>query len=125
MALHQVDANYTILYFWDSNCGHCKKETPRIEGIYSRFKDKGVKVFAMNLDSDSQSWQKAIEEYQVRHWINVTDPHNESTFREKYDVFATPIIFLLDKEKRIIAKRIDAQILERFMENEIESKSAM
>jgi peroxiredoxin len=121
ISLHSVEANYTILYFWDSNCGHCKRETPRIEGIYNRFKDKGVKVFAMNLDGDSQSWQNAIEEYQIRHWINVTDPHNESGFREKFDVYATPIIYLLDHEKRILAKRIDAQVLELFMEKEIDN----
>ncbi len=122
ISLHQVEAEYIILYFWDSNCGHCKRETPRINSIYQQYKDLGLKVFALNLDSDATSWQKAIEEYQIASWINVADPFNESGFREKYDVFVSPIIFLLDREKRIMAKRIDGQVLERFIRNEIEMR---
>jgi len=125
ISLHDVDAEYTILYFWDSNCGHCKRETPLLNGLYQRFRDRGVKVFAMNLDGDSQSWLNAVEEYGLQSWINVADPYNESGFREKYDVFATPIIYLLDRDKRIVAKRIDAQVLGRFMENRIGSRSEM
>ncbi len=122
ISLHQIEAEYLILYFWDSNCGHCKKETPRINGIYQKYKDLGLNVFALNLDSDFSSWQKAIDEYQIASWNNATDPYNESGFREKYDVFVSPIIFLLDREKRIMAKRIDGQVLERFIQEEIEAR---
>ncbi|MEY2997573.1 MAG: hypothetical protein RIQ82_954, partial [Bacteroidota bacterium] len=47
--LSEVQSPITILYFWDSTCGHCKKETPRLKKFYEEYKDKGVEVVAITL----------------------------------------------------------------------------
>ena len=44
--LHKIEAPFTVLFFWDPDCGHCKKSMPKMLEFYDDFKDKGVEVFA-------------------------------------------------------------------------------
>ncbi|MCH8331751.1 MAG: DUF5106 domain-containing protein, partial [Bacteroidetes bacterium] len=45
--LHAVEADFTILTFWDPDCGHCKKSIPRLKELHDKFKTRGVKVYAV------------------------------------------------------------------------------
>ena len=123
LRLHNVNANFTILYFWDSECSHCKRVTPALRDLHERLKQHGVEVFSANIEAEKEDWLKAVEAYQLKNWINVNDVFNQSGFREKYDLYATPVIFLLDKDKKIMAKRITVEQVESFILNEIESRA--
>lgn len=122
--LHSVDADFTLLYFWDSDCGHCKKQTPKIKEYYDKMKDKGIAVFAVNTEGepDRQKWIDYITENEVTEWINVNDSYNQSGFRDKYDIYATPLLFLLDKDKKILAKNINIEQAEQIIEQEMKNK---
>lgn len=119
LSLHEVNARFTVLYFWDSECSHCKRVTPQLRAVSEKLKPLGMEVFAVNLEEDKESWLKSVDSYQLQGWINVFDPHNLSGFREKYDIYATPMIFLLDADKRIIAKRISAEQVEEIIQHEL------
>jgi hypothetical protein len=41
---------------------------------------------------------------------------NMPNFRQNYDVYQTPTIYLLDKDKRIVAKKITPEQVQDFME---------
>jgi thiol-disulfide isomerase/thioredoxin len=116
--LYSVDSRFTILYFWDSECGHCKRNSPKLKELYSKMKDKGVEVFAVNTEPEREKWLAYIEENEYS-WINVNDPYNRSGFRDKYDIWATPLIFLLDKDKKIIAKKITVEQTEEIINHEL------
>lgn len=117
--LHNVKANYVILYFWDSECSHCKRVTPELRTLSERLKPQGVEVFAVNTEADPELWLNAVDSYQLGQWINVNDPANRSGFREAYDLYATPIIYLLDKDKRIIAKRISVEQVDEIIRHDL------
>ncbi len=114
-SLHNVKAKYTVLYIWSTDCGHCKKMTPVLKDYYIENKAKGIEVFALCTETDMDEWKKKVLEYNAP-WINVWDPINMSNFRDMYDVYSTPIIYLLDKDKKIIAKRIDVEQLKEFLD---------
>ncbi len=38
---NDIEAEYTILYFWEADCGHCKKSTPALYEVYTRLKGEG------------------------------------------------------------------------------------
>ena len=118
-SLYQTDANYIILVFWDPDCGHCKKAIPVIKDIYNTYKKNGVKVFAVNTQVERKDWDKFILDKDIYNFINVYDPYNFSNFRNFYDIYSTPVIYLLDKGKKIIAKRIDAEQLGELLEQKI------
>jgi hypothetical protein len=51
-------------------------------------------------------------------WINVWDPTFSSNFRNLYDIYSTPVIYVLDSGKKIIAKRISVETLESVLKQE-------
>lgn len=119
VSLYQIEAKYIILVFWDPNCGHCKKAMPVIKDIYDTYKKDGVKVFSVNTQVERKDWDKFILDKDLQDFINVYDPYNFSNFRNFYDIYSTPVIYLLDKDNKIIAKRIDAEQLGELLEQKI------
>lgn len=118
LSLHDVDARFTVLYFWDSECSHCKRQTPLMKAFYERLNPKGVEIFAANTEADRNKWLDYVKTNSLE-WIQVNDPANSSGFRDKYDIWATPLIFLLDEDKRIIAKRITVEQAEEIINREL------
>jgi thiol-disulfide isomerase/thioredoxin len=119
--LHSVNAPFTVLYFWDSECGHCKRNTPKLVELYNKMKPKGVEVFAVNTETEPESWISYINQNYPQ-WINVQDRTNSSGFRDKYDIWSTPLIFLLDKEKKILAKKITVEQLDEIINFEMQKR---
>jgi hypothetical protein len=58
-------------------------------------------------EGDEKKWQDLIQKDHIEDWVNVYDPEHKSKFREDYDVYSTPTIYLLDETKIIRGKRID------------------
>lgn len=107
--LTDVQSPITILYFWDSTCGHCKKETPRLKKFYEEYKDKGVEVVAITLENEFTSWNKYIDENELS-WINGYESDFERpNFLWYYYIPSTPKKLVLDKDKKIIAKNLDVE----------------
>lgn len=121
-ALYDIKTPYTILYFWDPDCGHCKKVTPVLKEIYDKYKSKGVEVYAVDNEVEIDKWKKYISENKLS-WINVADPEYQNNFRYDFDVSSTPQIFLLDESKTIVAKRIDVETLKEILEKKFEEKN--
>ena len=107
--LTDVQSPITILYFWDSTCGHCKKETPRLKKFYEEYKGKGVEVVAITLENEFTSWNKYIDENELS-WINGYESDFERpNFLWYYYIPSTPKKLVLDKDKKIISKNLDVE----------------
>ncbi len=119
--MRQIEAQITILYFWDPKCGHCKKYTPKLIDIYEKYKDEDIKIFSVCTATDRKKWHKAAKEYGFP-WQDLIDEKNRSNFRYRYDITSTPRILILDKDKKIIAKKFKADYLEKFLEKEFGKK---
>jgi hypothetical protein len=110
--LSEVKADYTVLLFWDVDCGHCQKEVPILLEQYNDLikEKKDIKVFSVYMQHEGDKYLKYIDEHKLP-WINVYDGAHYNNAVEKYDVYSTPVIYVLDKNKVIKAKRIDASQL--------------
>ncbi len=115
ISLKEINSRFTVLYFYDPECGHCKKKTPVLNDAYPQLQAKGVEVVAVNVTTDMKKWKEYIRENDLN-WINGADPHVRSNFRYEYDIRSTPTVYLLDQEKRIIAKRIDVEDIENIVD---------
>jgi thiol-disulfide isomerase/thioredoxin len=114
VSLHDIIADYTIVYFYEPGCGHCKVVTPRLNELNIKYKDR-VKVFGVYILGDTKEWTDYIDSNNLD-WINVYDPQNTSYFRHYYDVYSTPTIYILDSKKTIIAKRLGIETVEQMLE---------
>ena len=119
--LYDIKTKYTVLVFWDPTCSHCKVEVPKLSQYYDSVKAKGVsiEVFAIGIESDIELWKKFIRDNKLK-WLNVSDLYNNTHFRNFYDIYSTPVIYLLDDQKRIIAKRLDTEKIRDFIQHEEE-----
>ena len=113
--LHQQQANYIILYFWDPDCGHCKQEIPELHKFYKQ-NSENMQVMAVYTQLDGEKWKQFLDQNAFE-WINCWDPNQLTDFREKYFIFSTPTIYILDKNKQILLKRIDLDGLKHFIKN--------
>ncbi len=113
-SLHSVVSRYTILYFFNPGCESCLPVTTELSNLYQRFKRKGISVFAVYPDKNKDEWLKYIHSLKPG-WINVYDPDGTQKIEEKYDIFAIPLIYLLDKDKTVIKKDMPVDELEHFL----------
>jgi thiol-disulfide isomerase/thioredoxin len=115
VSLYDIEKDFTILYFWEPNCGFCKEYTPKLRDYYQRAKDEDVEVFAVCTISNKEEWSKYIEDNKLT-WINGWDPDRSTRFDYYYNVQSTPMIYILDRNKKIIAKKISIDDVPSFLE---------
>ncbi|MDR0969423.1 MAG: DUF5106 domain-containing protein [Lentimicrobiaceae bacterium] len=107
LSLMDVNSEYTVVFFWDPDCGVCKKELKELKALYDS-KKYPMEVFAVASNPDFDKWKKIIREQQLD-WINVNGMKSATAdFHDLYDIASTPVIYVLDKQKRIIGKKIQA-----------------
>ena len=116
VSLHDIEKDFTILYFWEPDCGHCKETTPKLRTYYEKAKNENIEIFAVCTTADKAKWSKYIEDNKLT-WINGWDPERKSHFDYFYNVQATPMVYVLDKDKKIIAKKISVEDVGSFIEN--------
>jgi thiol-disulfide isomerase/thioredoxin len=116
VSLYDVEKDFTILYFWEPDCGHCKEATPKLKAYYDKPKDYSMEVFAVCTTSDKAKWTKYIEDNKLT-WINGWDPKRSSHFDYYYNIQSTPTIYILDKKKKIIAKKLAVEEIGPFIAN--------
>ncbi len=110
VSLYGIKTDYLALVFWDVDCGHCKTEIPKLLEEYHALKKEGYdfKVAAVYTQHDYEKWRKYIVENKLD-WINLYDGVHINNIKEKYDIYSTPVIYILDRNKRIKAKRIGTE----------------
>jgi len=126
LPLYSVKAPYTIVCFWDPTCSHCQEVVPKLDSIFeSKWKSRGVALYGVLVDGGKDQWLKYIREHNLKDWIHVYQTQamkdadyaaNKAGFRQLYDVYQTPILYLLDNEKRIIAKKLSYSQLDDFLQ---------
>ena len=128
--LYDVMADYTVICFWDPNCGHCKTELPRLDSIYqASWKNHGVKIYAVFTPDDKSDnktdWVNYIKTNHLSDWIHAYQTKEMEAadskaqkpgFRQLYDVTLTPTLYLLDKDKHIIGKKLSWEQLNELLE---------
>ena len=116
-SLESIESKYTVIYFYDPDCGFCKKETPKLRD-FSNKTTLDVSIYAVCADSSLTKMTTYIEEMKIDHWINVNGPRTYTQhYKNIYDADTTPTIYLLDERKKIIAKKIAAGKIQEFLNN--------
>jgi peroxiredoxin len=122
---NNLTGNYSVVFIYDPECSHCKEETPKLVALTDYFNSKNVSVFAVCMERDKSKWLKFITEFKIEKYLNGIDIHKNpqtgkeeyyTDFRNTYDVYSTPQVFILDKSKRIVGKRIPVDKIKDYLE---------
>lgn len=132
--LYDVNAEYIVVCFWDPTCSHCREEVPRLDSLYqAKWKQQGVKIYGVLSENEKEKWLKFIQENNLKDWIHVyqTDETKKAItdsqrpgYKQLYDITQTPTLYLLDKEKRIIAKKLTLQQMDDLLQTKLRNKPA-
>lgn len=107
--LHDFQAQFTILLFWDSQCHTCQEVTTKMSELYPKWKSKGIDVFGVSTEVENDAWI-AYQKEKALPWLNVSDNTHDTfkqNLRESYDIFDTPVIYVLDQDKNILIKKLE------------------
>ena len=115
VSLAKVEAKNTLLFFYSSLCEHCRKATPKVIEAFKKYADKGLKTYAVCTDGDVGAWKAFQQEFQTQGWCNVLDQKVNGLAQEQFAAYNLPVIYLLDKDKKILAKRIKVEELEGYL----------
>lgn len=116
--IEQIDSKYLLLYFYSDDCGHCKKETPKLVAAYDTLKTKySLKIFAADTEIERENWVNFVKKYNMQDFINVADVELQNLFRTHYNIKSTPQVYLLDEDRKIIAKKLAIEQLPDVLES--------
>ena len=118
VSMYNVNAKIMMILFWDPECGHCEQEIPKLKNFYDSEREKfGLEIFAVCSDSSMVKMKNYIKKKNIQ-WINVNGPRTlTGEYHGQYDIATTPVIYILNEHKEIIAKRLTVDQIEKFLEN--------
>jgi thiol-disulfide isomerase/thioredoxin len=107
--ISDIQADFTVLLFWEATCSHCKTIVPQLYKVYQdSLKAMNVKVIAVSTlfgEDGKEKWVDFVNSHQLYDWVNAWNPYDYQ-FKITYDVRTTPQIYVLNKDKEIIGKKL-------------------
>lgn len=135
VSLYNIKAPLTFIAFWDPHCSHCQAQIPRLDSFYeAKWQKERISVLAVcTNDNVLDDWKKFIVEHKLNGWYHAYETrekknqlaqNNQPDYRQLYDISQTPTFFLLDENKRIIAKGLNLEQFDELIDAKLKSTSA-
>lgn len=133
--LYSVEAPYVLLTIWDPTCSHCKEIVPKLDSMYrTKWKNMGIKLFGMAKETEGtkEDWLSFIRKNNLNDWVHVYYSKADDQARvnsgvpgysQLYDVQSFPTLYLLDKDKHIIAKKISYEQVDEILAHRLKTSN--
>lgn len=114
--LKDIKAGRTVLVFWASWCPHCDEMLPELKALYDTLDHQKVKIVGISIDESKESLMAAIKD-RGYNWINIGELKGwDGPIVDEYGISATPTLFVLDADKKIIGKPADIDELKKLLD---------
>ncbi len=118
ISLYSIRSKYTVLIFWATDCGVCKTEIPKLKAFYDANKKLyDFEVYAVDTKSNKNEWKQMIRSMGLN-WINVNGTNSNLDWFNIYDAHSTPAVYVLDKNKKIVLKKVGGESIEDYLKIE-------
>lgn len=105
-----------MIDFWASWCPDCRVENPNIVEVYEQYKDKGLEIISVSLDTDREAWLKGIEDDNLNWEYHLSELKGwNCSAATEYGVAFIPQNFLINEEGTIVAKNLSDERLKNFI----------
>lgn len=122
-AIYDLEAPYIVVYLYNPDCEHCMEQSPVLVQLYNKWqqdKKPMIDVYAIAIDTNAEEWKQYVAKTNMR-WTNVFDPTNKSIYKTYY-VNVTPEVYVLDADRKIIAKNLNVNQIEEVVRRDQEKK---
>jgi peroxiredoxin len=120
--MYDMKSRFVAVYFWDPACGNCTKNSQKLVSVYEKWKSKGFEIYGICSKSidEVEECKKKIDEVGMK-WLNTSDKNYPlAVIKKYYDVKMNPYLYLLDKDKKIMFKRIDPDQVDEILQREFD-----
>lgn len=122
ISLKESLGKVTIIDFWASWCGPCRRENPNVVALYNEFHSKGLNIIGVSLDEDLSKWKDAIAKDKIT-WTQVSNLKGwQDPIAKQYEVEQIPTTFLLDANGKFIARDLFGEELKAKIQELLSSK---
>jgi thiol-disulfide isomerase/thioredoxin len=120
--LNEITNKYKILIFWSVECGHCTVEIPKIAEFYNNNKDiYDIGIMSVHTEGNINNMIEFEKKNNI-HWISTNGSFANYDWRTYFDIEKTPIIYILDKNNKILAKNLSSENLQSVLDAIINKK---
>ena len=110
-SISDVKSDYTLLVFYSALCSHCRETMPKIQQALQMTDSTRISFFTVCTDGLTDAWKAFLTEMKMGNWTNVLDAKTDSDIQKKYATWNLPTLYLLNKNKEIVAKRLKSEDL--------------
>lgn len=116
-SIYNLNSNYKILFFWESDCDICTDALLELKTVYAQLAKANIEVMAINTNNKSnKEWIEFINTNELS-WINVFDKENTTNYEVYYGTYKTPRLFVLDSNNKIVTKDIKPNYIYKYIES--------
>ncbi len=120
--LHAISKvyDYTVIIFYDPQCDHCQVEVPKMDSVINLLAQQlnkriGVYAICNTPEISNAEWKKFIDDHRLTNLYTHVKMSSNSSVRKTYDAYSNPIFFLIDRQAKMIAKKISPSTLRRIL----------
>ncbi len=117
--LYSVQAGYTLLLFYEPDCNSCTQaisELQQLETINAYTQNGTLKVLAIYADEEEmEAWKKQLPSMPDK-WTVGYDKGMIIKSNNLYDLKASPTMYLLDENKKVLLKDVTTVWIEKFLQ---------
>ncbi len=119
-SIYEMTDPYIVVYMWNPDCEHCAEQTPQLVNMYPNLKKQGVDVYGIAINTEDAKYRNTVKKYNMP-WVNVFDATNKSIYA-KYYLDNTPEVYVLDKDRNIIAKNLHVDQIQTILDKDMAKK---
>lgn len=101
VSLDSLRGQVVYLDFWASWCGPCRASFPWMTGLDKKYRSRGLRIVAVNLDKDRALADAFLADYAAPFTI-AFDPKGNTA--EAYGVSAMPSSFVIGKDGKVLLR---------------------
>jgi peroxiredoxin len=116
-SIYEITAPIVVVLMFSPDCEHCQKDAPKIQEIARNWKGRGVEFFGIGVSTTAEELKPFVQKHGFQFPV-VFDPTNRAIYA-KYFVDITPELYILNKERIIVAKNLHAEQLEEVFQREL------
>jgi len=103
VSLSSLKNKVILIQFWSATDRNSRIQNEALVELYSKYQSRGLEIYQVSIDTDRSAWLAAIEQDKLS-WINVGDMKGSVTALNNYNIQTVPSNYILDSEKRIVAR---------------------
>lgn len=126
-SLYGISSPYTLILLYDPECENCRQTidllatSPLMQQLSMPQKKAAIRqltILSVSVEHDEESWINHLSVL-PQYWMNGYDSKNLIRDKELYDLRSFPSLYLLDKNKQVILKDVNAEQVLNYVSNNL------